>query len=276
MDRMRDRVVLVTGAARGQGREHALAFAREGADVIAVDACAPESSAAYDMATLADLEETAAMVRELDRRIVAARVDVRNFGALRTAVDSAVDELGRLDVVVANAGFISAAPLLDMSEDAWDDVVAVNLSGVWRTCKAATPHLLAGGRGGSLLLISSVAGLKGFGNVANYVAAKHGLVGLMRSLAQELSPHGIRVNTISPTQVDTDMIMNSTQYKLFRPDLEDPQRADFASASQSTHLLPVPWLEARDVSNAALFLASDDARYITGITLPVDAGALTR
>jgi (+)-trans-carveol dehydrogenase len=274
--RVEGRVALVTGAARGQGRSHAVRLAEEGADIIAVDRCADMTNVPYPLATPDDLAETVRQVEALDRRIVARQVDVRDLTALRSAVDDGVAELGRLDIVCANAGVNQPAPAQDMDEQVWLDIVDVDLSGVWRTCTAAVPHLIAGGRGGSIVLTSSAAGLKGYANIAHYTAAKHGLVGLAKTLAQELAPHQIRVNTVNPTQVDTPMIMNEPMYKLFCPDVADPTRADFAPVSQAMHLLPIPWVDARDVSNAVLFLASDEARYVTGVALPVDAGVLIK
>jgi (+)-trans-carveol dehydrogenase len=192
------------------------------------------------------------------------------------ALGEGVAELGRLDIVAANAGILSSGSLAELSEQAWREMIDVNLSGVWRTCKVAIPHLIAGGRGGSIILTSSVAGLKSYPNMAHYVAAKHGVTGLARALATELATHRIRVNSLHPTQVDTDMIQNDIMYRLFRPDLANPGREDFAAASRATGLLPIDWVESDDVSSALLFLASNDARYITGIALPVDAGALIR
>jgi NAD(P)-dependent dehydrogenase (short-subunit alcohol dehydrogenase family) len=187
-----------------------------------------------------------------------------------------VARLGRLDVVCANAGVNDPAPAAEMSEESWSLVVDVDLSGAWRTCRAAIPHLIAGGRGGAIVLTSSAAGLKGYANIAHYTAAKHAVNGLTRTLAQELAPHRIRVNSVNPTQVDTPMIMNEPMYALFCPDLDRPGRAEFAPVSQAMHLLPVPWVEPLDVSNAVVFLASDEARYITGVALPIDAGVLTK
>jgi SDR family mycofactocin-dependent oxidoreductase len=228
------------------------------------------------MATAEDLAETVRQVEALDRRIVARQADVRDTGSLRAAVDAGVAELGRLDIVCANAGILSNGPSHELSEDTWGQMIDINLSGVWRTCKAAIPHLIAGGNGGSIVLTSSVAGLRSYSGVSHYVSAKHGVVGLMKTLAQELAPHRIRVNTVNPTQVDTPMIMNEPMYRLFCPDVDEPTREDFAPASQAMHLLPIPWVDPRDVSNAVLFLASDDARYITGTALPVDAGVLIK
>ncbi len=272
--RVAGQVAFITGAARGQGRSHAIRLAAEGADIIAVDLCGQLPSVAYPLASPADLAETVRCVEALDRRIVARQADVRDLASLDRALSEGVAELGRLDIVCANAGILSSGSLAGLSEQAWREMIDVNLSGVWRTCKVAIPHLIAGGRGGSIILTSSVAGLKSYPNMAHYVAAKHGVTGLARALATELAGHRIRVNSLHPTQVDTDMIQNDIMYRLFRPDLENPGREDFAAASRATGLLPVDWVEPADVSSALLFLASDDARYITGTALPVDAGAL--
>ncbi|EXG82095.1 mycofactocin-coupled SDR family oxidoreductase [Cryptosporangium arvum] len=270
------KVAFITGAARGQGRSHAVTLAAEGADIIAVDLCAPLDTVGYPLATEEDLAETVRQVEALDRRIVARVADVRDTAGLRAAVDEGVAELGRLDIVAANAGILSSGSTQELTEAAWREMIDVNLSGVWRTCKVAIPHVIAGGRGGSLILTSSVAGLKSYPNVGHYVAAKHGVVGLARTLATELGPYGIRVNTVNPTQVDTDMIQNDVMYHLFVPDEDNPTKEQFAAASRATGLLPVDWIESRDVSEVVLFLASDAARYLTGIALPIDAGATLR
>jgi SDR family mycofactocin-dependent oxidoreductase len=274
--RLAGKVALVTGAARGQGRSHAVRFAEEGADVIAIDLCSDLDNVPYPLATLADLDETVRVVEALGRRVVARQADVRDIDALRSAVDEGVAELGRLDVVCANAGVNNPAPAHELAESVWSAVVDVDLSGVWRTCKLAIPHIVAGQRGGAIVLTSSAAGLKGYANIAHYTAAKHGVNGLVKTLAQELAPHRIRVNSVNPTQVDTPMIMNEPMFALFCPDVPNPTRADFARVSQAMHLLPIPWVEPRDVSNTVLFLASDEARYITGVALPVDAGVLIK
>jgi (+)-trans-carveol dehydrogenase/(-)-trans-carveol dehydrogenase len=277
MGRVEGKVAFITGAARGQGRSHAIRLAQEGADIIAIDICEDVAGVPYPGATADDLAQTVKAVEALDRRIIASQADVRDLSAVQAAVDDGVAQLGRLDIVSANAG-ISTGPHLshELSEQLWQNMLAINLTGVWHTTKATTQHLIDGGRGGSIILTSSAAGLQAYPNVAQYVSAKHGVVGLMRTLALELAPHFIRVNSIHPTQVDTDMIMNEASYKLFRPDLEHPTRADFAPASQALNALPIPWVEPIDISNAVLFLASDEARYITGVTLPVDAGAVIR
>jgi (+)-trans-carveol dehydrogenase len=274
--RLAGKVTLVTGAARGQGRSHAVRLAEEGADVIALDLCADLASVPYPLATPADLDETARLVEALGRRVVARQADVRDIDSLRSAVDEGVAELGRLDVVCANAGVNNPAPAHEIDEPAWSAVIDIDLSGVWRTCKVAIPHMVAGQNGGAIVLTSSAAGLTGYANIAHYTAAKHGVNGLMKTLAQELAPHRIRVNSVNPTQVDTPMIMNEPMFELFCPDVPHPTRADFALVSQAMHLLPTPWVDARDVSNTVLFLASDEARYITGVALPVDAGVLIK
>ncbi|WP_395690549.1 mycofactocin-coupled SDR family oxidoreductase [Nocardioides sp.] len=276
MGRVEGKVALVTGAGRGQGRSHAVRLAEEGASVIAFDICAPVASVSYDMATRDDLAETCELVRAAGGSTYSAEVDVRDFDLLARELALGVDVLGGLDIVVANAGIASYAPGHEITEAAWQEMIDINLTGTWHTVKAAVPHLVAAGRGGSIVLTSSAAGLQGTPNLAHYVAAKHGVTGLTRTFANELAPHWIRVNSVNPTQVDTPMIMNDEIFRMFRPDLESPGRDDIVDVSIATNALPVPWVEPRDVSNAVLFLASDEARYITGVALPVDAGILAK
>lgn len=271
--RVAGKVAFITGAARGQGRSHALRLADEGADIIGIDLCSQVASVPYPMPGEQDLRETRRLVEERGRRMVAFTADVRDDAAVRGALASGVAELGRLDIVVANAGIWSHDRAVSMPSRTWQDMIDINLTGVWNTCRAALPHLIDGGRGGSIVLISSNAGLRGHANSAHYVAAKHGVVGIMRALAIECAPHWIRVNTVHPTTVDTDMVLNQSMLRLFRPDIENPQVADAVPAFTRYNLLPVPWVESIDVSNAVLFLASDEARYITSVSLPVDAGA---
>jgi (+)-trans-carveol dehydrogenase len=274
--RVDGQVALITGAGRGQGRSHALRLAQEGADIIAVDICR-DVGGALPLATPEDLAQTAALVKAAGRRVVAAEADVRDFDALKAAVDDGVAQLGRLDIVVANAGIASQGDMAErMSASAWQDTIDINLTGVWHTAKAAIPHVIAGGRGGAIVLTSSVGGMKALPSMSHYVSAKHGVVGLMRSLAVELGQYSIRVNSVHPSQVNTPMLMNEPTYRLFRPDLENPTKEDMAPISQMMHTLPVPWVEPEDVSNAILFLVSDEGRYITGVPLPVDAGALLK
>lgn len=275
--RVEGKVAFITGAARGQGRSHAVRLAQEGADVIAIDVCAPVSgSDEIAPSTPQDLAETAELVRGQGRRVVTAQVDVRDYDGLKAALDRGVEELGRLDIVVANAGIGNGGETLDKtSEPDWQTMIDINLSGVWKTVKAGVPHLLRAGAG-SIVLTSSVGGLKAYPNTGHYIAAKHGVIGLMRSFAVELGRHSIRVNSVLPTNVDTPMFMNEGTMKLFRPDLENPGPADFAPVAQLMHVLPVGWVDPLDISNAVLFLASDEARYVTGLPLPVDAGSLLK
>ncbi len=276
--RVEGKVAFVTGAARGQGRSHAVRLAEEGADIIAVDICRPiTDNDLIPTATPDDLAQTADLVKGLNRRIVTAEVDVRDFDALKAAVDSGVEQLGRLDIIVANAGIGNGGETLDKtSEEDWDTMIGINLSGVWKSVKAAVPHLISGGNGGSIVLTSSVGGLKAYPNTGHYIAAKHGVIGLMRTFAVELGQHSIRVNAVCPTNVNTPMFMNEGTMKLFRPDLENPGPDDMAIVAQLMHVLPIGWVEPVDISNAVLFLSSDEARYVTGLPVTVDAGSMLK
>jgi SDR family mycofactocin-dependent oxidoreductase len=272
MGRVSGKVAFVTGAARGQGRSHALRLAEEGADIIAIDLAEEIDTVKplYHGATEADLAETVKMIEALDRRVVATKADVRDYAAVKAAVDDGVAQLGRLDIVVANAGiFVFGDKTEDVTEQQWADVIDINLTGVWHTAKAAIPVLADGG---SIVITSSTAGIKGTPNVAPYTASKHAVVGLMKTLALELAPRSIRVNSVHPTGVATDMILNEATFKLFLPDVEHPTREQAAEVFATTNALPIPWVEPRDISNAVLFLSSDEARYVTGVMLPVDAG----
>jgi SDR family mycofactocin-dependent oxidoreductase len=274
--RVQGKVAFISGAARGQGRSHAVRLAEEGADIIAVDIAGPVASVTgYPPATEADLAETVRQVEALDRRIVARKADVRDSGALRAALADGVAQLGQLDIVVANAGIYQPVPTLELDDAGWQETIDINLTGVWNTVKVALPHLIAGG-GGSIVLTSSVLGLRGAANSVHYNTAKHGMVGIMRTIAGEFAQHRIRVNSIHPTLVNTVMIQNEQVWGLFDPDNPHPTRESAAPVFESTNALPVPWVEPADISNAVLFLASDEARYITGVTLPVDAGALLK
>jgi SDR family mycofactocin-dependent oxidoreductase len=275
------KVALITGAARGQGRNHAIRLAGEGADIIAVDLCEQIDEVGYPMSTEKDLAETAEAVEALDRRIVARKVDVRDAEALAAVVEDAVTELGRLDVVCANAGIITPHGGSDrptaLAEKlaAFRVTVDVNLTGVFATIEAARPALTASG-GGSIVITSSLGGLRALGVMGGYTESKHGVVGLMRAAAIELAPARIRVNTVHPTAVRTPMIMNDQSYRSFRPDLEHPTAEDVAPVLAAMNLIDIPYVEPDDISAAVVWLASDDARYVTGITLPVDAGAAIR
>jgi SDR family mycofactocin-dependent oxidoreductase len=260
-----DKVVLVTGAGRGTGRVHCQRFADEGADVIALD-----FPVAAD-----ELRSTATEIERRSRRCMTGLADVADFGAVAAAVDAGVAELGRLDVIVANAGVhIMGGPSWELDPQVWQRTLDINLTGVWHTVKAGVPHI--GDQGGSVVIISSTNGIRGTPNTAHYTASKHAVVGLARTLANELGPRGIRVNTVHPGPVATPMVLNEEMFRRLRPDLDNPTAADAAEVLQARNLLPVPWVEPVDVANAVVFLASDQARYITGTQLVVDAGLIQK
>ncbi|MFA5607107.1 MAG: mycofactocin-coupled SDR family oxidoreductase [Leucobacter sp.] len=270
--KLEGKVAFITGAARGQGRSHAVRLAQEGADIIAVDISEQVETVPYATATAEDLQETVRLVEALDRRIIAREADVRDLDALTAVVNEGVAELGRLDIVLANAGISTPASSLDMDELTWQTMIDVNLTGVWKTLKASMPHIRAGKRGGSVVITSSLAAIYANPGTAHYSAAKAGLVMLAKVLAKEFAPESIRVNTIHPSTVATDMILNEPTYKLFRPDLENPTREDFEVAARTLNRLPIAAADPVDISNAILFLVSDDGRYVTGTTQVVDAG----
>jgi len=267
LNRVDGKVALITGAARGQGRSHAVRLANEGANIIAVDICRDIESIPYSLAGPDDLAETVNLVRATGRQIISAEVDVRDKDALAGVVADAVSHLGRLDIVVANAGVCTIQDWDQVSSDIWESVIGVNLTGVWNTCAAAIPFMEAAG--GSLILISSVGGLKGTPGMLPYAVSKHGVVGLMRVLANELAGHNIRVNSVHPTGVDT--VMASA---LSEP--IDRLAADPTVNAMLMNSLAVRWIQPEDVSDTVLFLASDEARFITGLTMTVDAGATVR
>jgi SDR family mycofactocin-dependent oxidoreductase len=266
MGRVEGKVALVTGAARGQGRSHAVRLAAEGADIIAVDICAPLPNVDYPPATAEDLAVTVKEVEALGRRIVAVQADTRDRGALRQAVDAGAAELGRLDVVVANAGICTLRSWADVTPEIWQDTIDVNLTGTWNTVMAGAPHLIAAG-GGSIILISSAAGLKGLPFLVPYVASKHGITGLARAFAHELAEHNIRVNSVHPTGVDTPMGSGAGMALIGELVTAHPRLAGLL-----TNSLPVDVIPAADVSHAVLFLASDESRNITALAMTVDAG----
>jgi SDR family mycofactocin-dependent oxidoreductase len=266
--RVAGKVAFVTGAARGQGRSHAIRLAEEGADIIAIDICADYDSVSYGMGTDADLAETAKQVEALDRRIIAKQADVRDAAALKAVVDEGVAELGKLDIVVANAGICTVQAWDEVTPAVWQDTLDTNLTGVWNTMVAGVPHLIANG-GGSIIATSSTAGIKGLPFLAPYVAAKHGVVGIAKTMANELASHKIRVNTVHPTGVNTPMVdgLGGLDALIGR----DP---NLGPVFMNT--LPVESVEPRDISNAVLFLASDEAMYVTGLEFTVDAGNTIR
>ncbi|GAA1647205.1 mycofactocin-coupled SDR family oxidoreductase [Catellatospora bangladeshensis] len=270
MSRLQGKVAFITGIGRGQGRSHAIRLAEEGADIIGVDICRDFDSAPYPMASKEDLAETVRQVEALGRRVVARVADVRDAVGLRSAVEEGVDQLGRLDFAVANAGISTAQfRMTTLEEDiqAWNDVIDVNLTGVWNTAQAAIPYILAGGRGGSIILIGSTAGLRGAG-AGPYTAAKHGVVGIMRGLANELAEDNIRVNVVHPTAVNTMMAVN--------PGMQAFLASQVANGIHSRNAMPVELLEPADISATVAFLCSDESRYITGTNVPVDAGFVNR
>jgi (+)-trans-carveol dehydrogenase len=274
--RVQGKVAFITGAARGQGRSHALRLAAEGADIIALDICEQIQGVPYEMATDDDLAETVRGVEALGRHIVARKADVRNFHELSAVVAEGLSAFGRLDIVCANAGITGPFGVEESAAErpnSFSRVLDVNLTGAFITVEASKQALIDTGSGGSIILISSLAGLRAIGGSTGYIESKHGLVGMMRSYAHELAPHMIRVNSIHPTNVNTLMIINEPFRKVFRPDLEDPSPHDVNDALMALNLLAIPYVEPVDISNAVLFLASEEARYITGVPLPVDAGA---
>jgi (+)-trans-carveol dehydrogenase len=278
--RFEGKTVFISGGARGQGRSHARRFALEGANIVTFDVCEPVPKSQAPTATPEDLAETVEIIEGLDRRIVAEQADVRDFAAVERVIAAGLEAFGQIDVVVANAGIGGDAGVFwEISEESFDNVVDVDLKGVWNTVRAAVPSMIESGPGGAIVITSSAAGLKGYPHIADYVAAKHGVVGLMRVMAQELAEHGIRANSVHPTNVNTPIFVNDTVKKLFIPDLEDPESLsveDFEAAVRPMNLLPVGWVEPEDITAAVTWLASPEARYVTGVTLPVDAGHLVR
>jgi SDR family mycofactocin-dependent oxidoreductase len=227
----------------------------------------------YPLATEADLEETAKQVEDRDRRILTRQADVRDLGQLQAAVADGVSEFGHLDIVCANAGILSAGPAWELSEESWQEMIDVTLTGVWKTIRATVPQMLEQGTGGSIILTSSIFGIQGAGNCLHYVAAKHGVTGIMRGLAIELAPHHIRVNSVHPTTVDTDMVQNPSTYEMLLG-RSGVTRAEAEIEVRSMNAIPIPWVEAVDISNAVLYLASDESRYVTGNTHVIDAGSM--
>ena len=269
MGKLDGKVALITGAARGQGRSHAVHLAAQGADIVAIDSLAGLTTVDYPPATQSDMDETVKAVESLDRRIVAVKADVRDFAAMRAAYERGAAELGPVDIVVANAGICPLGSAESDPQQAFIDTISVNLIGVWNSVYLPAQDMLSRGRGGAIVLISSMQGLSGrgadgTGGGLGYAASKHGVVGLMRSFANWLSPHGIRVNSLHPTGVATPMALNEVVGRFIE---ENPQAREMTA-----NLMPVDLIDPSDVSNAILYLVSDDGRYVTGVTLPVDAG----
>lgn len=272
MGKFDGKVVLITGGARGQGRSHALRFAQEGADVAFCDIAAQLDTVPYPMSRPEDLAETVKLVEELDRRCVGVTADVRDGAQVRAFAEQARSELGRIDFLLANAGIFTFSTVAEMDDATWSQMIDTNLTGVFHAMRAVLPTMIEQGYG-RIVATSSMAGKMGYANVAHYCATKWGVIGLVKSLAQEVGGSGITVNAICPTTVDTTMIQNQAAYKLFLPDMTDPGREDAAPAFQTLNAIPVPWVESIDISHAMVFLCSDEARYITGETIAVAAGS---
>ena len=274
--RFEGQVVFISGVARGQGRNHAVRFAAEGAQIVGFDLCHDLEHAPYPLATEEDLAETVRLVEQAGGAMHAEVADVREWDAVRRVAKAGLERFGRIDVVLANAGTYAPMPVQFVAPDSWNETIDVNLTGVFHTVKAGIRSMVERNEGGAVIITSSTAGLKGFYGAPAYNAAKHGVVGLMRSLALELAPNQIRVNSVHPTSVGTPMILNDVFPKLVRMDLPDAGVDDAAEFLRTMQPMDVPWIDPDDVSNVVLFLASDEARYVTGSTLPVDAGALQK
>jgi SDR family mycofactocin-dependent oxidoreductase len=268
-------VAVITGGARGQGRSHALALARLGADVAVCDLCEDVATIDYPLATRDDLAETDRQVEALGRRCVSAVVDVRDLAAVTGFVDSAVSFLGSVDILVANAGVSGTGSICHMDAAHWADVIDINLTGVFNTLRAGAPHMRRQ-RSGRIIGVSSMMGRSAQLGIPAYTASKWGVIGLCKSAALELAGDGVTVNVVAPGNVSTPMIHNDALYRMVRPDLEHPTRDDVAPALAALHAQPVPWVEPEDVTAAVVFLASEGARYITGSVIDIDAGASAR
>lgn len=271
MGRFDGKVVLVTGGARGQGRSHAVEFAKEGADIVVTDIAKQVDTVPYGMSSESDLAETVKRVEELDQRCLSVVADARDTAATNRAVEAAIAEFGKIDILLANHGLLSLSPVADMPDEMWDDVIDSDLTGVFKSIRAVLPHMLAR-KSGRIIATASMAGRTGLPTVAHYCAAKWGVIGLIKSVAREVAAEGITVNCICPTNLDSDMIHNPAFYALFAPGIENPTREQVEPGFTSLNAIPIPWIEAIDISNAMMFLASPEARYITGEALHVSAG----
>ncbi|MCW2496742.1 MAG: short-chain dehydrogenase/reductase [Jatrophihabitans sp.] len=270
MGKLDGRVALITGAARGQGRSHAITLAEEGADIAIFDICAA-IDVPYRASTLEDLEETRALVEKTGQRCLSGVVDVRDFGQVQAFVDQTITELGGVDILCANAGILNTSLVVDMSPETWRSMIDTNLTGAFNSIRAVLPHMVERGKG-SIVATSSMAARTPFPSVAHYTAAKFGIIGLVKSTAIEVGPSGVRVNAVCPTNVNTEMVINDSVFEVWCPDLAQPTLADVEARMSATHPLRVPYVEPIDISRAILYLVSDDARYVTGEVLTVSAG----
>jgi SDR family mycofactocin-dependent oxidoreductase len=271
MGKLDGKVALITGGARGQGRSHAVTFAREGADIIVCDLVSQIDTVPYQMSQPDDLKETVRLVEENDQRCLAIPADVRDSEQITAVVDQAIGEFGRIDILLANAGIVAPVPLVDISDDQWADMVDTDLGGVFKSIRAVAPHMIER-RAGRIIATSSMVGKTGVPGLAHYVAAKWGVIGLVKSAALEFGQYGITVNAVCPTNVDTQMIQNPAMYSLFAPDVQNPTRDDVVPGFTALNALPIPWVQVQDISEGMLYLAAESGRYITGETLTIAAG----
>jgi SDR family mycofactocin-dependent oxidoreductase len=269
------RVAVITGGGRGQGRSHAAEFARLGADVAVCDLCEDLSTIGYSLSRQEDLDETVRLVEEEGRRCLSSVTDVRQLDAMLSFVEDVVEELGSVDILVANAGVSAMGSILTMDAREWSETIDTNLTGVFNSIRAVAPHMRRQ-KWGRIIGISSMLGRAGYPGVPAYVSSKWGVIGLCKSAAYELAHFGITVNVVAPGNISTPMIHNDTLYRLMRPDLEHPSMDDVASGMAALHVQPVPWLEPEEVTAAVVFLASEAARHVTGSVIDVDAGAAAK
>jgi len=271
MGRLSGKVALITGGARGQGRSHAVTFAREGADIVTCDLVSQVATVPYPMSVPDDLNETVKLVEEQDRRCVAMQADVRDTARLQAVVERGIAEFGKIDILVANAGIVAPVPLLNITDDDWSDMIDIDLTGVFKSIRAVAPHMIER-RSGRIIATASIVGRIGASGLSHYAAAKWGVIGLVKSAALEFGPYGVTVNAVCPTNVDTPMIQNPAMYALFAPGVQNPTRDDVTPGFSSLNALPVPWVQVQDISEGMLYLAAESGRYVTGETLTIAAG----